>query len=743
MLRLPWLVIALVLAVVACSSRPPEEPSPAAAGGEEPAGTPVASALAPVADAAYGEVGGVSFVRVPADECTNITATPTLVGEWLLYPSHERRECKRAGFDGGYLYAFSIDEGRLYVAYEGAEGEAPLTYDAAHGLVYWPVTFGGNLIILDAETLAVREKVSLGTTADSSGVVVGDTFFVGTVNTPDPACQDPLNAACGSLVAVQEDEVVARLDFDDGFRAWVGTGVTSDGEYLYWGTAAQTVGAKSGDESEYLYGCSVVKTDRQLRVLASFDPGELGCHELPFEGANMDSVSGEVVPDGTGLWVQFVRPNGSEMVSALYRLDLDLREVCRVEFPFAPAWQAVGFYGAPTVDEEGFAYVSVTVPWTKDQPRGELWRVGPDCSAERLFGVEGAWAQASPTLVEGAVLFATDGALLLLDRHGTVLREVELASSARVLSSPVVVGGVVYVLQEDGTLNVIPGLGIGGYGDAIWPRYRHDNAGSATLGSARAAASAPGGANASGPAAAFIAFHLEVPQNPRAVAIRWPALERFIELADEYGVKVTLQFSWPWAEYVYGNGLLPTVHAWEANGHEIAIHHHGPSHTFFDGYTDAPELIGSTPYATSAQYRGTMSDLMEFLGPLSQRGITSAGMSDEETDWPAGVLYLATDSGDSPSKDDLLSRPVERVYNGQRVIEVYNAGYEIDHLGEEKATLADVAAAIDAAAPDQYLGIVFNDETITKDFDLIEPLFELLRERGVQVRTVSELLGGR
>ncbi len=247
----------------------------------------------------------------------------------------------------------------------------------------------------------------------------------------------------------------------------------------------------------------------------------------------------------------------------------------------------------------------------------------------------------------------------------------------------------------------------------------------------------------SGPTGAFIAFHLEVSRGPRIKTL-WPLLERFITLADRYGVKVTLQFSWPWADYVYKNNLLETVHAWEANGHEIALHHHGPTHKFFDGYTNAPDLVRTDGwYATNYGYRGSMANLMAFLAPLSQKGITSAGMSDEDTDWPEGVLYFATDSGDEPSKDDLLSTPVETVHNGQPVVEIYNAGYEIAHLGEAAITLVDVEHALQTAAPDEYLGIVFNDETIQEDFALIEPLFQLLQRYGVPVETVSALMGSR
>ncbi len=353
------------------------------------------------------------------------------------------------------------------------------------------------------------------------------------------------------------------------------------------------------------------------------------------------------------------------------------------------------------------------------------------------------------------MLFATDGKLQILTLDGRPVKEYALASEARVLTSPVIHDGVIYVLQEDATLNIIENSGLTGYGNAIWPRYRHDNAGTAALDGHHpgpisptpavptASPSPEASTGQRGPKGAFIAFHLEVSRGPRIKAL-WPKLEQFMQLADRYGVKVTLQFSWPWADYVYKSGLLDTVHAWEANGHEIALHHHGPTHKFFDGYTNAPQSVRTDGwYATDYGYLGDMSALMDFLAPLSQKGITSAGMSDEETDWPEGVLYFATDSGETPSKDDLLSRPVETTHNGHPVVEVYNAGYLIGHLGDAAVDLSDVEQALQTAAPDEYLGLVFNDETIEQDFARIEPLFQVLQRYGVSVETVSALMAAR
>ncbi len=694
-----------------------------------------------VSDASYGRTeAGVQYVTIPVTDCANLTATPIVVGDWLVYPMHEHSDnCSGPGPYRHTLFGYRLSDGKLYQLWDDGAGEAPLNYWQDQDLLLWNTTFGGTVFLLDPQTFDLRRKLSVRTTSDSGGVVLDGLYYFGTINSPDDTCQNPTNPNCGALYAIDaEGNVVHSLNMEDGFRAWIGTSPTTDGQYLYWGTAAQTVGEKSGDEAASTYGCSVVKTDRELNVLASFDPGDLACYMLPFTGANMDSVSGEVVPDGTGLWVQYVRPNQAadadgRFESVLYRLDLNLKERCRVTFDFEPQTQAAGFYAAPTVDAAGNAYVPVSVPDSDSRRKGQLWKVSPTCQVTLLAEVPGSFAHASPTLADDRyVLFATDGRLQVLTLAGEPVRDYALASQAPVLTSPVIHEGILYVVQEDGTLNRIEDSGVTGYGGAIWPRYRHDNRGSADLSTV--------GAQLKG---AFIAFHLEVKDLP-GIRSLWPRLEDFMALADRYGHKITLQFSAPWVDYVVQSGLTDKVLAWEAEGHEIALHHHGPTHKFFDGYTGAPDLIRTDAWygnGKNVAYQGGMDALMEKLAPLTRTGILSAGMSDEDTDWPAGVPFYATDSGGEPSKDDLLSTPVVKWHNGQPVVEVYNAGYLISHLGDAAVTRTDIESALQTATGAQYMGIVFNDETIDEDFADIEPLFQLLQRYGVQVRTVSDLLG--
>jgi hypothetical protein len=206
-------------------------------------------------------------------------------------------------------------------------------------------------------------------------------------------------------------------------------------------------------------------------------------------------------------------------------------------------------------------------------------------------------------------------------------------------------------------------------------------------------------------------------------------------------------FTAQWARYIQENDLIEKVRAWERAGHEIALHHHGPSHPFFDGYTNRPDLIQDPSfYRFRVTYQGTMDDLMNLLAPLSEKGIVSAGMTDQGIDWHPQLRYQATksDRETGPSVSDLLSAPREVTYNGLPAVEVLNAGYAIGRLERtgQAVTLADVEAALQAGTSDQVMGLVLNDETLAGRRADVEALFLLLERYGVRARPLRELLTG-
>ena len=141
-----------------------------------------------------------------------------------------------------------------------------------------------------------------------------------------------------------------------------------------------------------------------------------------------------------------------------------------------------------------------------------------------------------------------------------------------------------------------------------------------------------------------------------------------------------------------------------------------------------------------------MNDLLRMMAPLSQLGMVSAGMTDQEYDWHPQLRFHATKSDPEagPSPQDLLSVPHRVEYGGLPAIEVFNTGYAIGRLaGSGGVTLDDVEGALQRATPEQLLGIVLNDDTLAQQrFEDVRALFELLGEYGVRAEAMRALLEG-
>ncbi|MCZ7525872.1 MAG: PQQ-binding-like beta-propeller repeat protein [Acidimicrobiia bacterium] len=478
--------VAVALAVVATGCQLlPSEPTPSTTLAAEepdpttmavPATTPTTPAFEPFEGVTVEADGGTTVIDFPSGECTSVTASPIVVGDLLVWPWHERGHgCEGRMVDSAVLVGYSMTTGDVYRLAEGASGEATLTYDASHGVVWWTTTFGSTARILDAETFETVAVVDLGVGSDSAGAVVGDHLVFGTVNTPEAGCQEPVDPACGGVYAVDASGAIqATLDLAAGFRSWIGASVTTDGETLYVGGGPAHVGS---DEPSDTYGCSVVRLDTDLNVLAAADPGDPGCHRTGAAQNDEDAVAGEPVLGPDSVWVQFTHATDGRNQATVVRYDRDLVEQCRAEV-FGGPIQVAAYYAAPTVDAEGNAYVPFTLP---DGPGGgvvaTILEVTPECEVTTLAEVPGSRALASPTLADDDVLFATTGRLDVLTLTGDPVASYPLGSDAEVMASPVVHDGTVYVLSADGTLTVIEDTGLSGYGDAFWPRYRHDDAG--------------------------------------------------------------------------------------------------------------------------------------------------------------------------------------------------------------------------------------------------------------------------
>lgn len=141
--------------------------------------------------------------------------------------------------------------------------------------------------------------------------------------------------------------------------------------------------------------------------------------------------------------------------------------------------------------------------------------------------------------------------------------------------------------------------------------------------------------NASGPFY-FIAIHCEPyhgrPGQEEMIARDYAVLKQMVDMADSYGIKLTLMFTPQWAEFIAGDPeRMAQLEAWRESGHEIAAHHHGVHHGNWDGYTDYPEevysLAKSAPGRTLS-YLGSLDDYSEVMRQLDP-GMTSGCLNEE------------------------------------------------------------------------------------------------------------------
>lgn len=432
---------------------------------------------APLNDVVTSRQGDVTTLRIPSGGCTSVRATPIVIGDHLVLAMYGTLPCSTPGRYDQSLLSYHLKTGQLEKHYDNVGTEGTLLYRPDRGLVFWNLVFGGSLRIVDLASGRIdTAQPAPRATSDGAGAYLDGHYVFSTINTPEAGCQSPVNEDCGVLLKVDTSgRVQARLDRSRGFRSWVAAGISTDGSHLYAGGSEQWLGSS---DSQYAYGCSLVKLDGALNIVASYDPGDRGCWRSGRGGNDEDAVTGELVLGRDDVWAQWKSPTAADRQSSLLvRLDRQLRELCRVEKPTGP-FDSTAYYGGVTLDKDGNAWVPLTLH-SGGQRYATLLKVTRDCQATTVAQVAGASAKASPTLVDDRwVLFATDGRVAAYQqRDGAFVGALALASAAAVSAAPVLVDGKVFVVQEDATLTVVEGLGLQGYGQAIWPRYRRNNHG--------------------------------------------------------------------------------------------------------------------------------------------------------------------------------------------------------------------------------------------------------------------------
>ena len=224
-------------------------------------------------------------------------------------------------------------------------------------------------------------------------------------------------------------------------------------------------------------------------------------------------------------------------------------------------------------------------------------------------------------------------------------------------------------------------------------------------------------------------------------------LTEFVNLANNYNVKLTLLFTPQWAEMISkSNDKLSLLNQWRTNGHEIGGHHHGPSTCPWDGYTNL-DINGQefknrqnkVPclefVRASEKYSGNMDNYMELLSKLSETKTIT--MSDEDVDWPEGALYAAG----GRRLEGAISQLRVVIFNGRNVHKLTSAPLE-----PRKSTVTGMLITIDELK-NEYLsekkgvfGIGAHEVSFRDNPHLYRQWFEFLKEQNSKPKTVSGII---
>lgn len=214
----------------------------------------------------------------------------------------------------------------------------------------------------------------------------------------------------------------------------------------------------------------------------------------------------------------------------------------------------------------------------------------------------------------------------------------------------------------------------------------------------------------------------------------WPALVQLVAAADDDGHRLNLLLNPQWATYILAdNTRLALLRAWEANGHEIGLHHHGPHMGAWDGYTDQGDFFNDP------EFIGKIKNMMDLMKRLPASGtIRVAGIPDIDADleYPAGILYDV--DGGWNGVIDLVSSPSKISWNNHVMTHLSHARYGKSTVGIN-VSLEEIEQAIDSVSEGEIIGIVFHSFEYADNPEIFNILFAFLSAQGVQTKTIPEI----
>ncbi len=236
----------------------------------------------------------------------------------------------------------------------------------------------------------------------------------------------------------------------------------------------------------------------------------------------------------------------------------------------------------------------------------------------------------------------------------------------------------------------------------------------------------------------FIAIHCEPGTLPQSVDYPeqyWLDLRAMIIEADIHDIKLTLLFNPQWATYILNDtNRLTMVRNWDANGHEIGLHHHGAHMNNWNGYTNQAD------YQTGPKYLGTISDMMTLMNQLPASGQinTACVATDEDIDYDFPLDVPFRTFGGSDKLGHLWSTPETSTYNEQTVLGVSHARFA-DILSEVNIDLDEFKGLV-VQNQEEVMGLVWHVFNYADNPSAFISLFEYLDDEGIDTWTVSEIM---
>lgn len=241
------------------------------------------------------------------------------------------------------------------------------------------------------------------------------------------------------------------------------------------------------------------------------------------------------------------------------------------------------------------------------------------------------------------------------------------------------------------------------------------------------------------PFATFFEIHLEVGRSTSDLKHQenyWPTLIEMVELADNYGYKITLSFSPQWAEYISKDtNKFNLVKSWQANGHEVNLHHHGVTHGGWNGYTDG--LTDTTrPFLNDPRYRGSIENMMKLVRDLaSPYQLKSAVVAAPDSDYPAEIIY----DTDGMYYYETRSKPAIIEYNNVDRIQV-KFGFPLNPKNVAAGGLDRFKEEYEKSQADEVFGVCVHEINYADDPTMTVDWFEFIKSKGHTIKTVSSII---